>query len=76
MQQSRLEYFSLILFFFKQLSMLRAKSVSEVIVNQKSSNGDKNLQFLGLNYNFTHSDCAKILSALKIFAQKENLLRY
>ena len=35
-------------------------SVSDVIVSQKGSNGDKKLQFFGPDYNFTCSLCAKI----------------
>ena len=49
---SPLGYFSLILFAFVQWSMLgRLKlSVSDVIVSQKGSNGDRKLHFFGLIY--------------------------
>ena len=35
-------------------------SVSDIIVSQKSSNGDGNLRFFGQDYNFTRTFCAKI----------------
>ena len=34
-------------------------SVSDVILIQKNSNGDRKLQFFGRDYNFTRSLCAK-----------------
>ena len=34
-------------------------SISDVIVSQKSSNGDGKLHFFVLDYNFTDSLCAK-----------------
>ena len=36
------------------------RSVSDVIVSQKGSNGDRKLQFFGGYYNFTHTLCSKI----------------
>ena len=35
-------------------------SVNDIIVVQKSSNGNWKLQFFGQNYNFTHTLCTKI----------------
>ena len=35
-------------------------SVSDIIVSQKDSNGDRKPQFFEQDYNFTHSLCAKI----------------
>ena len=62
LQQSQMEYLSLILFVFVQWSVLKRikLSVSDFIVSQKGSNGDRKLKFFGRNFHFTRSLCAKI----------------
>ena len=41
-------------------------SVNDVIVSQKGSNVNVNLQFYGWDYNFTHTLCAKLHLCAKI----------
>ena len=64
-EQSPLEFFSLIFFHFHTMEYITGilkLSVSDVIVCQKGSNGDRKLKLFGWDYHFTRSLWAKIYS--------------
>ena len=51
-------------------------SVSDIIVSQKSSKGDRKLLFFGWDYNFIHILCAKIRIRLEIGISTTTILGF